>query len=123
MSDVRLVKQLGAHNQCARNGCPVRKPGWRVIMGHHNVQVYACNRHLSWAVALDMISEDTAERLNWAPVPVINGVQTLREATVSPNISNIIRTDFTRDPGSDRTYPVLGYLPGGNAGMIWEAQR
>lgn len=59
------VRQLGAHEQCARKGCPVKAPWWRVILGHWHIQVYVCTEHLSWALRLEFLAQSAGEALGW----------------------------------------------------------
>lgn len=99
------VTQVGNHECCGRENCTVR-PSWRVILGTSNVQVYTCQRHLPWAVELDMLTETRKRELHFADVPVINYTRTIHPVQVIPEMPVIRRIDFTRDGNIGATYPV-----------------
>lgn len=95
------VRQIGATEQCARQGCPVRHTAFRVILGHFHIQAYVCAAHVLWAVALDRLSQNTGERLGWeygyGDQP---HCRTLRSgATIIPEMPTIRRSSgkYTRD--------------------------
>lgn len=110
------VTQVGAHNQCGKRNCPVKSPGWRVILGHWVVQVYVCSEHLVWACKLDMISQNTGEAMGWHHGYPVNGGSTMESRTtkVTPNIPVIVRTDYTREIDVSDMYPKCRMDENGN---------
>jgi hypothetical protein len=103
-----FIRQAGSHRQCARPGCTVR-PSWRVILGHHVVQVYACQAHLAFAVELDLITENRARELGWEtggyPSHAHPNFRTIREVRVIPEISAIRRMNFAREVRISASFP------------------
>ena len=104
------VRQVGSHKQCARGGCTVR-PSWRVILGHHVVQAYVCQRHLAWAVELDMLCESAATALGWEtggyPTDTPN-YRVVRTTMVVPEMPAIQRMNFARKPEISASFPKRG---------------
>jgi hypothetical protein len=113
MSDDVKIKQLGAHNQCAKVGCAVRAVAWRVILGTVDVQVYVCTVHLSWACTLDMLSWDTFDGLNWARKRADSSeCVTMGPTKVTPMLPHIKRTDFARPVEVSESWPVMREVNG-----------
>lgn len=105
------VRQLGSASRCGRKGCG-KCAQWRVILGHWDVQVYVCSDHMQWAVKLDMISENTGNRLGWEQgYGDSPNFRTLHSGTrVVPELGVITRTNFARPVGDeiDAHYPRKG---------------
>lgn len=93
------IKQVGSSEQCAKAGCAVRAPWWRLGLGGYDVQVYVCSAHLGWAVALDMIRESTAKAMGW------ERKHTIGSSWVEPNMPAIMRTDYARTLDVSAQFP------------------
>jgi hypothetical protein len=106
-------KQLGTNEQCARKGCSVQAPGYRVILGTWDLQVYVCASHLTWALGLEFLSQNTGEALGWGYGRFRNGVTYLGTPKVCVTEMPTIRRyqgKYTRDVSGEvsGTYPQRG---------------
>jgi hypothetical protein len=103
----QYVRQVGSHKQCARAGCTVT-PSWRVILGHHVIQAYVCQRHLSWGVELDMLCESRATALGWEtgghPTDTPN-YRIIRSTVVVPEMPAIRRMNYAREVNVSESFP------------------
>lgn len=94
------IRQVGSSDQCGKRNCRVRHVGWRVGIGRFDIQVYACSAHLSWAVALDLLTESSAKAMGWR---VTTG--TISPVWITPTMPTIQRTDFGRTPDVSEQFP------------------
>lgn len=104
------VRQIGSHKQCAKGACTVH-PSWRVILGHHVVQAYVCQRHIAWACELDMLCESAASALGWETGGYPTGTpnyRIVRTTTVVPEMPAIRRMNFAREVKISASFPQYG---------------
>jgi hypothetical protein len=113
------VRQIGAHNQCGHEGCPVKAPSWRVILGSWVVQAYVCARHLVWAVNLDLLAEPRGKAMGWEHGYPVGASRELRSTVVTACLPQIMRTEFDRVPDVSAQYPQARVNAGGEVGNVF----